>query len=356
MLRDFEYLTTLPGTAQEQAWIQERLDTLSVREGMALTATAAWHPPETLADAINHLQSLDNCDVCFPAGCCAQLGELYMRRETRIPEDAFPYVDLHQLGQQYEEAHPGLFVGDCYVVYPRSSDLCYDGSHLPTDDGWSVKVKLSSPAVPDGVWLRLPGRDGSAFLDSDEIQLALHELDAESLEECTLLEARCILPEAGDLMAQYGSVTELVFDGNNLGFILDEQGQGEPDYMDRFAAALELENCRTLRLALDIAQNLHCYDWISSESLESHAISALLGHGVKANLIQSGVIDLKRYAEALLETSGYMAVNGETGYVRRSGAEFSYEYRALKQAASQGMANISGLTEAVRQDMMMGGM
>ena len=42
MLRDFEYLTTLPGTAQEQAWIQERLDTLSVREGMALTAAAAW--------------------------------------------------------------------------------------------------------------------------------------------------------------------------------------------------------------------------------------------------------------------------------------------------------------------------
>lgn len=80
------------------------------------------------------------------------------------------------------------------------------------------------------------------------------------------------------------------------------------------------------------------FPWrISSESLESHAISALLGHGVKANLIQSGAIDLKRYAEDLLETSGYMAVNGETGYVRRSGAEFSYEYSVPKQAASQGM-------------------
>lgn len=225
MMRDFEYLTALPGTVQEQVWVQERLDTLSVREGIALTAATAWHPPETLADAINHLRSLDSCDVYFPAGSYAQLGELYMRRETRIPEDAIPYVNLSLLGQQYEDDNPGLFVGDCYAVYPRDSGPCYDGSHLPTDDGWSVKAKLSSPAVPEGVWLRLPGRDGSAFLDSDEILLVLHELEVKSLDDCTLLETRCILPEAGDLMAQYSSVMELVRDGDNLGIMLDEQGQ-----------------------------------------------------------------------------------------------------------------------------------
>ena len=41
MMRDFEYLTALPGTVQEQAWVRERLDTLSVREGIALTAATA---------------------------------------------------------------------------------------------------------------------------------------------------------------------------------------------------------------------------------------------------------------------------------------------------------------------------
>ena len=350
MMRDFEYLTALPGTVQEQAWVRERLDTLSVREGIALTAATAWHPPETLADAIKHLQALDSCDVYFPAGSYAQLGELYMRRETRIPEDAFPYVDLSQLGRQYEDANPGLFVGNCYAEYHCSSAPSYDGSHLPEDGGWSVKLKLSSPAVPEGVWMRLPGYDGSAFLDSDEILLALHELEAESLEDCTLLEARCILPEAGDLMAQYGSITELVRDGNNLGLILDEQGEGAPDFTNRFAAALELEDCRTLRFALDIAQNLHCYDWISSKNLESHAVSCLLAHGVEANLIQSGVIDLKHYAEDLLETSGYMAVSGDAGYARRNGEKFSYEFSAPEQTVSQ------GVTEAGREGLTMGGM
>lgn len=164
-----------------------------------------------------------------------------------------PYVDLKRLGEVYEEEHPGLFVGQCYVVYPaRHSAPGHQENKLPPlrDDGWSGKLKLASPVVPEGAWMGLPGRDWKMITESDEVILALDELRAGSMEECTLLEARCILPEAGDLMKQYGSITELVRDGDNLGVVLDEQGLGEDHWMEKFSAALKHEDYRTLKFAL----------------------------------------------------------------------------------------------------------
>lgn len=71
------------------------------------------------------------------------------------------------------------------------------------------------------------------------------------------MDARCGLPELGTLMEQYGNVLELVKDGNDPGYALDEQGQGTPHFMERFAAALEYENCRDLIMP-DIF-TLSCY-------------------------------------------------------------------------------------------------
>ena len=199
------------------------------------------------------------------------------------------------------------------------------------DGSWSVKLKLASTADPEGVWLRLP----DYALDTDygvgEIDLLLYELRVNDLNECTLLEARCILPEAGDLMQQYSSVTELVRDGDNLGYVLDEQGQGEPHWLEKFAAALEYEDCRTLKFALDIAQNLHCYEWVPRDGIKEFAADHLRSCGVPDELIQSGDIDLKAYAEDLLETSGYMEANDESGYLIRNAQEFVREYTAQQQ-------------------------
>ncbi len=259
------------------------------------------------------------------------MGKLYLRGGSHIPEEALPYVNLERLGQVYEDKHPGLFVGQCYVAYPAqpSAPGCQENK-LPLlwDNDWSVKLKLASPAAPEGVWLRLPGRDGKIIEESDEVILALDELQTGSLEECTLLDARCILPEAGDLMKQYNSVTELVRDGDNLGIVLEEQGQGEAHWMEKFAAALEYEDCRSLRFALDISQNLSCYEWISSEGLADFAADRLRKEGVSDEMIRSGCIDLERYAEDLLETSEYMMTKDESAYVTRNGREFIHEFTA----------------------------
>ena len=159
----------------------------------------------------------------------------------------------------------------------------------------------------------------------------LDELKVKSLEDCTLLEALCILPEVGDLIKQYSSIIDLVMDGDNLGFALEEKGQGQPHWLEKFAAALEYEDCRTLKFALDIAQNLHCYEWVPHDGLEEFAASHLHSCGIKDDMIQFCGIDLKDYAEDLLETSGYMEASGETGYLIRNGREFIRDFTAPPQ-------------------------
>ena len=125
---------------------------------------------------------------------------------------------------------------------------------------------------------------------------------------------------------QYESITQLVRDGSNLGYILDERGQGLPHFEERFAAALEYEDCYDLRFALNISQNLHCYEWVSSDELEDFSASRLQSLGVSEKLIRFGFINLKGYAEDLLETSGYMLTDDKSGYICRNGQKFVYEY------------------------------
>lgn len=330
---NFDQLLKLPGTPQEQAWLRERLETLSVRESCVLAAALMRQPPGNAVEAIDHLQSLDSYEVLFPAGSYEQLGQFYASQEGKLPGSVLPYVDMEQLGQLYEDIHPGLFVGNCYVRYPSQPTEfhCHENCPPLQDSDWSVKLKLASPAVPEGVWLRLPDHDGNMAENSSEVRLALDALRVKSPEDCSLLEARCVIPEAGSLMAQYDSVTELVRDGDNLGFAMEEQGQGEPHWLEKFATALEYEGCHTLKFALDISQNLRCYEWVPNEGLEAFAVEKLRSRDVPDELIQSDCFDLQAYARGFLETSGYRKTSGEKGYVIRNELEFIPEYTATEQ-------------------------
>lgn len=331
MNEEYMNLANLPGRQGKQTWLLDKLERLSVWESRALTALTQRRPPNTAEDMVNRVLALQGCSVYLAPDGYESLGERELRRMGGSdPEELLPHADLYALGTRFEDQHPGLFVGNCFVAYPLEDAPVYRGrdSPLPGDDGWSVRLKLASPAVPEGVWLRLPDyRDLDADCASDgESALAKDALRVQSLNECTLLDAECVLPEAGDIKEQYDSIEDLVFDGNSLGIILDERGQGTEYWIERFAAALEYENCRKLRLALDISQNLHCYDWVSCEMLEEFALDHLRSCGVSEELIQSGSIDLTSYAEDLLENSGYMLTGDESAYVTRNAQTFSYSY------------------------------
>ena len=117
-MSEFDDLLRLPGDEREQRWLQERLATLSVREGVVLSAAVLRSPPENAMDAINCLQSLDDYRVHINVGSYEALGHAWLRNETKMPQSAMLFVDLEQTGRYYEDQHPGLFIGDCYVEYP----------------------------------------------------------------------------------------------------------------------------------------------------------------------------------------------------------------------------------------------
>ena len=326
-------LLQLPGRPEEQDWLRERLEVLTAREGIALDAAIQRHPAQDSTEVVSLLASLDEYEVLGGIQSYEDLG-LYYLEETNARLLALrDYIDLDKLGRQYEAQHPGRFAGGCYVVYPRKGVTgFYDGVNLPGPDySWSLRLKLASSAVPEGVWLRLP--DYSAMTDRpDEVALALDELKTRSLENCMLLDVRCSLPELGNLMEQYDSALELVNDGSDLGYVLDEQGQGMPHFMERFAAALEFEHCRDLRLALDISQNLHCYEWVPRDGLKDFGRRKLLEAGVSEELLDSGCIDLEGYGADLLEEAGYVLTADESAYITRNNLEFLRDWSAPEEA------------------------
>lgn len=185
---------------------------------------------------------------------------------------------------------------------------------LPSTMAEAINHLLSLPALSN-----ILGRPG-------DVEIALDELHARNLEECTLLNAKCVMPELGDLMEQYESVMELANDCANLGYILDEQGQGMPHFEERFAAALEYEDYHELRLALDIAQNLQCYEWISCEDIRKRAEQEFKDKGVSEELMHSGCIDLQGYGTEILTSARYVQTRDGSAYVTRNSREFVYKH------------------------------
>ena len=313
-------LLRLPHTPAEGDWMEERLTTLSAKESIVLAAAWQRNPPETAADAINLLTSLRDYAVCCPASGYEALGRFYLAdAELHLPELVLAHTDMEALGVAFEDSHPGVFVGDCYVMCPTEPQQApYDGTNLAAlkDDDWSVKVKLASPSQPEGVWLRLPDCSDANDGAPDEIAIALRELGVDKLWQCTILDAKCVFPEAGNLMEQYDDPVALVHDGNNLGFLLDERAQGMRDYEQKLAAAMEYDDCRTLQDVIGCADEIRRFSFVMADRLEDYARSELKKAGAPETLIDGGLFDLEGFAVDSLEQSGYRLDRTESVYLK----------------------------------------
>ena len=173
---------------EEQAWLRERLEVWTVREGIALDAAIQRHPAQDSTEVVSLLASLDEYEVLGGIQSYEDLG-LYYLEETNARLLALrDYIDLDKLGRRYEKQHPGLFAGGCYVVCPeREQPEVYDGIALPEPDySWSLRLKLASSAVPEGVWLALPDYNDIMDVRPGEIRLALDALGVQTIRVRTL--------------------------------------------------------------------------------------------------------------------------------------------------------------------------
>ena len=324
MREAFTKLLETPLNSWERQWLQERLDRLSVQEEVQLTAALLRTAPSSAREAVDCLLSLPDYQVLHPAGSYSALGRYVLRHELDLPPELEEHVDLERLGRRYEDLHPGIFVGGDYVACPpEPSPAQYDGHTLPQEElSWSVRLKLASPAKPEGVWLRLPDYRDLEGGPPGEMDMALDALKVSTVQECTLLEAQCVLPEVRDLM-EYEDLQELIYDGQDLGFALDEAGQGLRDFPERLAAGLELEGCRTLRQAAEIAARVREYEAVPADYAEAYGRTALgqLKMDSERSFLLTGCIDLAACGATLLEQEGYQLNAAETAYIRRSGPE-----------------------------------
>ena len=176
------------------------------------------------------------------------------------------YLDPENVGAAYREGGVGTFVEGHYVerIAPNHPlpevDLTLP---LLTSDDYAICIKLISRSNTEGVWIGFP--DTAEYMDiahPDELLLGLDALDAETLEQCIAVDADCALPQLTDLLAQYDTAGELVSHAIDFGYVWAEQGQGEPHWLEKWQAVIELEDCHRLDLALDLAQNLHCYEFL----------------------------------------------------------------------------------------------
>ena len=314
-----EELANLPGRPEEQGWLRERLEVLTVREGIALDAAIQREAPADAKSAVNLLANLDEYEVVGGIQSYEDLG-LYYLEETNARLLALrDYVDLEELSIRFEDLHPGAFLRGCYVIYPeREPPRPYDGVTLPGPDySWSLRLKLASPAVPDGVWLALPDYNDIMDVRPGEIRLALDALQVRTIQDCTLLEARCSLPGITGLEIAYeGRLDDLIYDGQNLGFILQEQNQGQKGFLQTYLWALEHEGCTTLPAALDLSQSLYHYKIVTADQLRDFALEelrAVVGEAEPA----AGCFDLERYGRDLLKQKGYTQTADGCAYIAR---------------------------------------
>ena len=125
-----------------------------------------------------------------------------------------------------------------------------------------------------------------------------------------------LLPEIRDLRSQYDDLLELIYDGQNLGVLLDEQGQGMRDFDAQFAAAMEYENCYQLNAAVQIAQNLSNYVYVPEHKLHDYAVEELQERGLLEKVRNiSEHFNYEEYAVNLLEQQGYRQTSDGLGFV-----------------------------------------
>lgn len=245
MDKSFDKLRSIRNTTSEESiWIKQRLDELSAKEAILLRGAIAANPPDCGREAVELLAHLPEYELCYPANNTRQLGEFLAREEYAMDDVLLTYLDLDKLAGRYMEEHPGQFAGGAYVYQGNYNDSWhYDGTNLAQieDKDWSVKLRVASDQNPEGVWLKLPDYEEISNGKPNEIRIALDALGVRTIEECRLLEAKCILPEIGIIEENYDSLADLIYDGQNLGFALDERGQGMPHFMEKFAAALEYQ-------------------------------------------------------------------------------------------------------------------
>jgi len=341
---------------QGDTLLEKHLNELSAKEEILFAGALQLDPPETMADVINLLCQLDHYELLYPAGNDHELGLYIAQYLENAGPLALEYLNAERLGRYFREGelHESWYLNYSLPSMARNEENGWNSRRVYVNGGlviesmpiarnrycevsalkqrvgeYSVKLLLSSDARPEGVWLKLPDYELVNGGRPDEVKVAMDRLQVSHVKECKILKASCVLPDIIDLISDYSGLEspleELIVDGSNLGYVLAEQGQGMPNFMEHFQAAIKYEDCTTLKLALDISQNLSCYDFLlKSVSAEDYGMKLVKRQGaIRLDTLTAEYFDYTRYGQEAIENT---MTETEFGYICRNEKEFVYEY------------------------------
>lgn len=327
----------LEGTAEEKQYLEKRFNEMSVKEQYVLDGAVQIVGIYNASDMINLTEQLSSFDFYYKATDEKSLGEYVARHKEDASDEVLPFINTKKLGSEYHEDFEGEFTNKGYTIERNTTKQIYDGSNLDklTGDDWTIKIKVGSKEYPEGVWIKLPDY-GSFTLEADELDIALDVLGIDDWNKGSLLDAKCIFLNIKELKEQYDSIEKLIIDGNNLGYACDEQDQGKEFFMEHLESAIELEDCTRLDFALDISQNLDCYDFVpKGANFEKYGRIMAEKHGiVKQDSILGENFDYVKYAMATIEKEELEPC--KHGLIKRNEEKFYYEFS--KEPSSMDMS------------------
>ena len=319
----------VPMNDQEQAWLKNRLTNMTVKEGLLFSAAVKMELPIEAIEYIHCATHLERVQLCYGAKNDCELGEFVLQEMGSAAPEARKFINLNAIGRHYRREHGGIFLGGHFMnrETPLLWDCPLEQTALPSlDSGYAMRLKLASQFNPDGVWVGFPDYGCTDPSAPDELLLALDELGVESADECEVRQVNCVFPQLTDIMHQYESAGPLVEHAVDFGYAYAGQGQGEPYYLEKWQAVMELEDCHRLDFALDLSQNLGSYEFCPrGVNLEEYGKELALRAGlVIEGGFQSAYFDYTAYAETHIKTCGLSAT--DHGYVAWNGRELIYEY------------------------------
>lgn len=325
----------LPGTQEELLFLEKRFAEMSVLEQYQMEGVGQLESIETAADLINLTAQLNEYNFFPGAVDNKALGHFVTEFKVGSSPLQSPFLDFERFGADYHKKNGGAFTSAGYVRPEGDCRDLYHGDNLAKMDGTCIRIKLASKECPEGVWLNFPDEEINDDVPH-EFEMTLKALKVPSWSRTIVLETRCCFPNLQNLAEQYDSAERLVSDANNFAYVWEEAGQGQCCFREHWQAAMESENCTGLAYALDISQNLRCYDFLPCEEHWEKFGRYLANQSgiIKESSVLSQYFDYAAYAATEIERLNLTPCGH--GFIRRNDKEFCYDYSSPPKV-EQGM-------------------
>lgn len=278
----------------------------------------------TTKELINLAFALDGYEFRPGVNTYEDLGKIcleggMMDMVDSLPDEALDMLDPVEVGFRMMRMDHGVFTPKGYV-FPNGAVLqeVYDGERLPpygdSHDGvFSLRIeKADGQDKGGGAWLELPAGAG-------DIRRALESIGEPSFESCRIAEIKGVISPQRHGHVECGDIEKLDTLAGRLKAMPDSRA------LMKYKAALELEQCKDLALALDIAANLGCYDYKPDiVSLSVYGEHVLKNAGIDIEDPAFSGFDFDGYGERSLEKDGLVLT--AYGAIARNGQVFAYEY------------------------------